>query len=268
MVACRINLSASRHTCVNTIADFVAPYYRLCPRRNSFSNSLFTLKTWVSSWNSSRNCTHIRFKRNYCPKCLTMNLHVRWRPYVNFRWWAQRSLIDNKNNTERSEGWRTYFRKLSLNIIRLPIEWIGILKFHKIAAQWVPTEYNAAQKQKHISISRELLSRHRSQKWEYLARIVTGDETWIEWSMPETKRQSSEWRHANSPRIKKSKKELRAKKTMATIFWDHKGIIMAEFLKQETTVNADRIFRPQISCEPCWNERDPVFSLSFCSIQR
>jgi len=37
-----------------------------------------------------------------------------------------------------------------------------------------------------------------------LGRVITGDETWVYQYDPETKRQSSQWKTANSPRPKNS----------------------------------------------------------------
>jgi hypothetical protein len=51
---------------------------------------------------------------------------------------------------------------------------------------------------------------------EFLSRIVTGDETWLHHFEPETKIQSMEWHHANSPK-KKFKAAPSTGKIMAKI---------------------------------------------------
>jgi hypothetical protein len=48
------------------------------------------------------------------------------------------------------------------------------------------------------------------------------------------------WKHASSPPSKKFKTTQSAKKIMATLFWDHKGVLLVDFLTQGDTVNADR----------------------------
>ena len=58
----------------------------------------------------------------------------------------------------------------------------------------------------------------------FLSRIVTGDETWTHNYEPETKRQSMEWHHPQSPR-KKFKTTPSAGKLMITVFWDIDGVV-------------------------------------------
>ena len=68
--------------------------------------------------------------------------------------------------------------------------------------------------------------------------IVTGDETWFHHFDPETKRQSMEWHHLDSPTKKKPKTMPSAKKIMGTVFWDAEGCILIEFLEPGKTINA------------------------------
>ncbi|GFU76148.1 mariner Mos1 transposase [Trichonephila clavipes] len=70
--------------------------------------------------------------------------------------------------------------------------------------------------------------------------IVTGDETWVHYTTPETKEQSKQWKHPSSPRAKKFKQILSAGKIMASIFWDRRGVLLCEFMPRGTTINADR----------------------------
>jgi histone-lysine N-methyltransferase SETMAR len=75
---------------------------------------------------------------------------------------------------------------------------------------------------------------------QLLQRIVTGDETWVHHVTSETKQASMTWKHASSPPSKKFKTTPSAKKVMATVFWDHKGVLLVDFLTKGDTVNADR----------------------------
>jgi hypothetical protein len=61
---------------------------------------------------------------------------------------------------------------------------------------------------------------------DFLARIITGDETWVHFHQPETKRESKEWCHSTSPKPKKCRTEPSAGKVMLTLFWDKKGVIL------------------------------------------
>jgi hypothetical protein len=51
----------------------------------------------------------------------------------------------------------------------------------------------------------------------------------------ETKEQSKQWMHTYSPnKLKKFKQILPARKLMAAVFWDKKGVLMVEFMQQGT----------------------------------
>jgi len=51
----------------------------------------------------------------------------------------------------------------------------------------------------------------------FLGRIVTGDETWVHYHQPETKKASKEWRHTSSPKLKKFRTQPSAGKVMLTV---------------------------------------------------
>jgi hypothetical protein len=55
----------------------------------------------------------------------------------------------------------------------------------------------------------------------------------------ETKEQSKQWMHTHSPnKPKKFKQMLSARKLMAIVFWDRKGVTMMEFMQQGTTITS------------------------------
>ena len=57
---------------------------------------------------------------------------------------------------------------------------------------------------------------------------------------PESKRQSMEWRHVNSPSKKNFKTLPSAGKVTCTVFWDRKGVILLDFLQPGQPINSDR----------------------------
>jgi O-methyltransferase involved in polyketide biosynthesis len=75
---------------------------------------------------------------------------------------------------------------------------------------------------------------------EFLSHIiqVTGDKTWVSFVNVETKEQSKQWMHAHSPNKLKKFKQTSARKLMAVIFWDRRGMLV-EFMKQRTTVTSE-----------------------------
>jgi len=62
----------------------------------------------------------------------------------------------------------------------------------------VPNGLTEEQKQRRVTICQALLERQD----DILGRVITGDETWIYQDDPETKRQSAQWKTANSPTTK------------------------------------------------------------------
>ncbi len=67
---------------------------------------------------------------------------------------------------------------------------------------------------------------------EFLDKIVTGDETWVPYVNLETKQQAVYRGHtASSSKWKKLYQRLSARKIMATVFWDAKGILLADFME-------------------------------------
>ena len=70
-----------------------------------------------------------------------------------------------------------------------------------------------------------------------LSHIVT-DETWVSHITPESKQQSLHWKHTGSPKRKKFKLAISARKIMCTVFWDRQAVLLEEFLPQGTTINS------------------------------
>ena len=73
---------------------------------------------------------------------------------------------------------------------------------------------------------------------DFLERIAIGDETWVHHHFPETKRASLEWKHPGSQRWEKFKMAKCTGKVMATVFWDRRGVLLADFVEKVTTFNA------------------------------
>ena len=78
------------------------------------------------------------------------------------------------------------------------------LKMRKICLKFIPTMLRKDQKERRCHDCRELLELINSES-AVLDALVTSDESWIYCYDPETKRQSSQWKHAGSPRPKKAR---------------------------------------------------------------
>jgi len=88
---------------------------------------------------------------------------------------------------------------------------------------------------------------------------VTIDETWLYHYDPETKQQSVEWRHSNSPCPKKFRVQKSAGKVLASIFWDQDGILLIDYLPKGQTINAENyssllVQLKDILKEKCWGK--------------
>jgi hypothetical protein len=90
-----------------------------------------------------------------------------------------------------------------------------------------------------MQVCQGLLNHYEGEGDSFLDRIITGRETWCHQYEPESKRQSMEWQHTNSPTKERFKTHPSAGKVMSTVFWDRKGGILLYFLEPRQTINSD-----------------------------
>lgn len=112
------------------------------------------------------------------------------------------------------------------------------LNMRQVTAKFVPPILTEEQKQQRLSISLELLERSASDS-DFLRYIITGDETWVYGYDPETKVQGSQWKSPSAPRAKKARQSGSSIKVMLIVFFDLDGIVLAEFVPRNTTVNSE-----------------------------
>jgi len=113
-----------------------------------------------------------------------------------------------------------------------------VLQFHKVSARWVPRQLTAELKERCVDACQELLKRFETEGDSFLGRIVTGDETWVHYHKPETKKASKEWRHTFSPKPKKFCTQPYAGKVMLTLLWDERGVILEHYMPRGNTVTS------------------------------
>lgn len=115
------------------------------------------------------------------------------------------------------------------------------LGYHKFCARWIPKILTEDHKKQRLAAALTFLEDYDKNGNKVIDRIVTGDETWVKHVNSETKRQSMEWGHTNSPKKpRKCLQTLSARKIMATVFWDSEGVILVDFLERGTTINSER----------------------------
>jgi hypothetical protein len=74
---------------------------------------------------------------------------------------------------------------------------------------------------------------------EFLKTVITGDETWVYGYDPETKVQSSQWKHSSSPTPKKAQRVWSIIKVLLTVFFDYCGIVHHSYAPEGQTINKE-----------------------------
>ena len=106
----------------------------------------------------------------------------------------------------------------------------------KICAKFVPRALREEQKERRCHDSRDMVELINSDP-AVLDALVTCEESWIYCYDPETNRQSSQWKHAGSPRPKKARQSKSIHKPLMTPFFDITGMIYMHWVPTEQTIN-------------------------------
>ena len=93
------------------------------------------------------------------------------------------------------------------------------LKMQLICTKFVPRVLREDQKERRCHDSRKMVELINSDP-AVLDALVTCNESWIYCYDPETKRQSSQWKHASSPRPKKARQSKSSHKLLMIPFFD------------------------------------------------
>jgi len=105
----------------------------------------------------------------------------------------------------------------------------------RVSAKFVPKLLTMEQKQLRLEIAQDMLDCIESDS-NFLNTVITGDESWVYGYDPETKAQSSQWRHSSSPRPKKARQVRSNVKVLLTVFLDSPGVVHHEYAPQGQTV--------------------------------
>ena len=112
------------------------------------------------------------------------------------------------------------------------------LKMQKICAKFVPRVLREDQKERCCHDSREMVKLINSDS-TVLDALVSWDESWIYCYDPETKRQSSQWKHAGSPRPKKARQSKSTHKLLMIPFFDSTVMIYMHWIPTGQIVNKE-----------------------------
>lgn len=122
------------------------------------------------------------------------------------------------------------------------------LNMNKVCARWIPRILSEENKKARVLASKEFLRRHRVEGDQFLDRIVTTDETLINLFDPETKRESSVWKHPSSPPPLKARVSKSAGRVMFIFFMDRKGMLLVHAVPEGQTVNASYYSKVSFHC--------------------
>ena len=75
------------------------------------------------------------------------------------------------------------------------------LAMRRVSAKFVPKLLTMEQKQLRVEVAQDMLNTATSDP-DFMNTVITGDESWVYGYDPETKVQSSQWKHSSSPRPK------------------------------------------------------------------
>ena len=108
----------------------------------------------------------------------------------------------------------------------------------RVSAKFVPKLLTMEQKQLHVEVSQDMLDYANSDP-EFLNIVITGDESWVYGYDPETKAQSSQWKHSTSPRQKNARQVRRNVKVMLTVFFGSHGVVHQEYAPQGQNIDKE-----------------------------
>jgi histone-lysine N-methyltransferase SETMAR len=84
----------------------------------------------------------------------------------------------------------------------------------KVASRSVPHNLSSEHLCARVEMCKSWMSRYSAEGLQFLDRIVTMNEVWVHLYEPETKRQSMQWKHTDSPPPRKFRVERSAAKVM------------------------------------------------------
>ena len=131
------------------------------------------------------------------------------------------------------------------------------LTIRKICAKFVGRVLRDDQKERRCHDSREMVELINSDS-AVLDALVTSDESWIYCYDPETKRQSSQWKHAGSPRPIKTRQSKSTHKLLMIPFFDSTCIIYIHWVPTRQTVNKEYYVEVLMGFRKRFHRKRPV----------
>lgn len=144
---------------------------------------------------------------------------------------VETAILEDRRITVRQQA-----RNVKISVVSVDKIIHDHLHMRKLPARWVPRLLTPFQKQERVRCSQALLTMCQENQEEFFDRLITQDKIWFHHYDPETKAQSKQWKHYDSPPPKKACVQPSAGKVMLTVFWDQRGVVMMDFLAKGTTI--------------------------------
>lgn len=113
------------------------------------------------------------------------------------------------------------------------------LGMSRVCARWVPRLLTPEQMGVRVQTCKEFLERIKVEGSNFTDRIVTCDETWVHFYEPESKQQSSVWKHPMSPSPVKAKLSKSVGKVMCIMFFTSQCFLLNHVVPTNTTINGE-----------------------------
>jgi len=128
------------------------------------------------------------------------------------------------------QDWRYTLRELvsftDLSVWRIHQIVHEELGMRKVCAGWIPRILTADHKQRRVDAAVDFLQQVQQKGDTFLHNIITADETRVYYFQPESKLQSSVWKHMNSSPLKKARRSRSSMKRMFIFLFNANGITM------------------------------------------
>jgi hypothetical protein len=109
----------------------------------------------------------------------------------------------------------------------------------RVLAKFVPKLLSQEQ-QLHLDVTWDILECANGDR-EFLKTVMTDAETWVYGYDPETKMQSSQWKHSLSPRPKRAQRVQSKVKVLQILFFDYRGIVPHSYASEGQTINKESV---------------------------
>jgi len=110
------------------------------------------------------------------------------------------------------------------------------LLMKKVSARWVPQMLSDAHKANWVDASTSLLHLFNENSDNFISRLLTTDENWLQHFDPKSKMQSMAWKHVSFPPARKLRVVASAHEVMATVLGDAEGIVLIDYLQYGRTI--------------------------------